>query len=58
MGAFGVGTQRVEDELALIIGDRAEIIRMDADTTAEKGGHQKLLERFDAASARYWWVRR
>ena len=49
MGAFGVGTQRVEDELALILGDRAEIIRMDADTTAQKGAHQKLLERFDAA---------
>ncbi|MBP3894818.1 MAG: primosomal protein N' [Atopobiaceae bacterium] len=49
MGAFGIGTQRVEDELALILGDRAEIIRMDADTTSEKGGHQRLLERFDAA---------
>ena len=49
MGAFGVGTQRVEDELAMLVGDRAEIIRMDADTTATKGGHQRLLERFDAA---------
>ncbi|MDI9591220.1 MAG: primosomal protein N' [Acidobacteriota bacterium] len=50
MGAFGVGTQRVEDELALLVGDRAEVIRMDADTTAAKGGHQRLLERFDAAA--------
>ena len=50
MGAFGVGTQRVEDELALLVGDRAEVIRMDADTTAAKGGHQRLLERFDAAT--------
>ena len=49
MGAYGVGTQRVEDELAMLVGDRAEVIRMDADTTAEKGGHQRLLERFDAA---------
>lgn len=49
MGAFGVGTQRVEDELTLLVGDRAEVIRMDADTTAGKGGHQRLLERFDAA---------
>lgn len=49
MGAFGVGTQRVEDELAMMLGDRAEVIRMDADTTATKGGHQRLLERFDAA---------
>lgn len=37
MGAYGVGTQRVEDELAMLVGDRAEVIRMDADTTAGKG---------------------
>jgi primosomal protein N' (replication factor Y) len=49
MGAFGVGTQRVEDELAMLVGERAEVIRMDADTTSAKGGHQRLLERFDAA---------
>ena len=49
MGAYGVGTQRVEDELVQLVGDRAEVIRMDADTTAGKGGHQRLLERFDAA---------
>ena len=49
MGAYGVGTQRVEDELAMLCGTRAEVIRMDADTTAGKGGHQHLLERFDAA---------
>ena len=49
MGAFGVGTQRVEDELEMLVGDRAEVIRMDADTTSGKGGHQRLLERFDAA---------
>ncbi len=50
MGAYGVGTQRVEDELSMLVGDRAEVIRMDADTTAGKGDHQRLLERFDAAS--------
>ncbi len=55
MGAYGVGTQRVEDELRLLIesagfGDAGiEVVRMDADTTREKGAHQKLLERFDAA---------
>ena len=49
MGAYGIGTQRVEDELAMLCGSRAEVIRMDADTTAGKGGHQHLLERFDAA---------
>lgn len=49
MAAFGVGTQRVEDELRALVADRAEIIRMDADTTKNKGGHQRLLEAFDDA---------
>ena len=55
MGAFGVGTQRVEDELHALIDsfgisdDTVEIIRMDADTTRKKGSHQRLLEQFDAA---------
>ena len=48
MGAYGVGTQRVEDELKLLLGSDAPIIRMDADTTAKKGEHQRLLELFDA----------
>ena len=50
MGAYGVGTQRVEDELKLLLGGDAPIIRMDADTTAKKGEHQRLLELFDATS--------
>ncbi len=55
MGAYGVGTQRVEDELHALIEsfgaahDSVEIIRMDADTTKLKGAHQRLLERFDSA---------
>ena len=52
MGAYGVGTQRVEDELAVLFAQEAqgvEIIRMDANTTRGKGAHQRLLERFDAA---------
>ncbi|OUO31848.1 primosomal protein N' [Olsenella sp. An293] len=49
LAAFGVGTQRVEDELAMLLPEGVEIIRMDADTTREKGAHQRLLERFDAA---------
>ena len=49
MAACGVGTQRVEDELVQLVGERGEVIRMDADTTAGKGGHQRILERFDAA---------
>ncbi len=55
MAAFGVGTQRVEDELLLLVEQRGlahanvEVVRMDADTTRGRGAHQKLLERFDAA---------
>ena len=55
MGAFGVGTQRVEDELLMLTepfesqGKHVEVIRMDADTTRTKGAHEKLLEQFDDA---------
>lgn len=53
MGAYGVGTQRVEDELNLLFAesdlDAVEVIRMDADTTRGKAAHQRLLEQFDAA---------
>ena len=49
---FGAGTQRVEAELRVFLGDRdCEIIRMDADTTAHKGDHQRLLEQFAKADA-------
>lgn len=42
---FGTGTQRVEEELVkLFPGIR--VIRMDMDTTSEKGAHEKLLNRF------------
>lgn len=42
---FGTGTQRVEEELGkLFPGIR--VIRMDVDTTTEKGSHEKLLNRF------------
>lgn len=48
---FGAGTQRVEDDLRALIAsfanvENAPVIRMDADTTARKGAHQKLLEEF------------
>ncbi len=49
LAAFGVGTQRVEDELAMLLPEGVEVIRMDADTTRAKGAHQRLLEQFDAA---------
>ena len=50
LAQFGVGTQRVEDELRVLLeGAEVDVIRMDADTTATKGAHTKLLERFDAS---------
>ena len=49
LGAYGVGTQRVEDELRMMLPEGVEVIRMDADTTRAKGAHQRLLEQFDAA---------
>ena len=52
---FGAGTQRVEDDLRVLIdefssfdGRSVPIIRMDADTTSRKGAHQRLLEQFAA----------
>lgn len=45
--SFGSGTQRVEDELTALLGDKARVIRMDADTTKGKFGHEKVLEAFD-----------
>ncbi len=51
---FGAGTQRVEDDLRVLLdgfegGQDIPIIRMDADTTGAKGAHQRLLETFAQA---------
>ena len=44
---FGAGTQRAEDELAAIVPG-LPVIRMDADTTSGKGGHEAALTAFEA----------
>ncbi len=47
---FGAGTQKVEEELVrLFPGIR--VIRMDIDTTGEKGAHEKLLSAFSRQEA-------
>ncbi|CAM3352579.1 primosomal protein N' [Marinicrinis lubricantis] len=47
---FGTGTQRVEEELVkLFPGIR--VIRMDVDTTTEKGSHEKWLRKFGQKQA-------
>ncbi len=50
LGAYGIGTQQVEDELRQLVGDGVTIVRMDADSTRAKGAHQRLLEEFDAST--------
>ena len=42
---IGYGTERVEEELQLLFPD-VGISRMDADTTATKGAHHRILEAF------------
>ena len=44
---FGAGTQRVEAELAAAFPG-LPIVRMDADTTTGKGGHERALTEFEA----------
>ncbi|MFW6035772.1 MAG: replication restart helicase PriA, partial [Halothermotrichaceae bacterium] len=43
---FGVGTERIEKELAKMYPD-ARIDRMDVDTTTRKGSHQRILEKLE-----------
>ena len=43
---FGAGTQRVEAELAAAFPG-LKVVRMDADTTSGKGGHERALAAFE-----------
>lgn len=45
IGGFGVGTQKVE-EMVRNTFPQAKVLRMDADTTSGKGGHEKILTVF------------
>ena len=47
---FGTGTQKVE-EMAKDMFPSARILRMDADTTKEKDGHEKILTAFATGDA-------
>lgn len=47
---FGIGTERVEEEVGKIFPD-ANVIRMDADTTRKKNSHVKLLDAFRKGKA-------
>ncbi|MDD7403199.1 MAG: primosomal protein N' [Butyribacter sp.] len=45
IGTFGLGTQQVEDMVRKRF-PQARVLRMDADTTAAKEGHEKILKEF------------
>lgn len=47
LGYEGVGTQRLEEELALHFPD-ARLLRMDFDTTTRRGAHGKMIAAFAA----------
>lgn len=47
---LGVGTQRVEDDLARFFPD-VKVLRMDLDTTSRKGAHDRLLKQFEAGES-------
>jgi primosomal protein N' (replication factor Y) len=46
----GIGTQRVEQELAKLFPD-ARVLRMDLDTTTRWGSHEKILKKFGEGGA-------
>jgi primosomal protein N' (replication factor Y) len=46
MKYVGAGTQRAEEELHELFPN-TEILRMDADTASARGGHEKILARFE-----------
>ncbi len=50
IGLFGTGTQKVE-EAVLREFPEAKVLRMDADTTKNKGGHEKIVEAFAKGEA-------
>ena len=50
IAAFGLGTQKVEEMLRRLFPG-AGILRMDADTTAGKNGHEHILSEFRSGNA-------
>lgn len=47
---MGIGTQRVEQEVRRIFPE-ARVLRWDADTTRQKGAHERILEQFSRHEA-------
>ncbi len=47
---FGTGTQKAQEEIAKLFPE-ARVIRMDVDTTRQKGAHERLLRQFSEGQA-------
>ena len=47
---FGTGTQKAQEEIAKLFPE-ARVIRMDVDTTRQKGSHERLLRQFSEGKA-------
>lgn len=47
IGLFGLGTERLEEEIAALFPE-AVVARMDRDTTTGKGGHSRILRRLES----------
>ncbi|MGN7478652.1 primosomal protein N' [Solibacillus silvestris] len=47
---FGTGTQKVEEEIYKLFPE-ARVLRMDVDTTKQKGAHEKMLDAFGRGEA-------
>lgn len=45
LGGFGIGTQQIETAVKKMFPN-ARVLRMDADTTSKKGGHEEILSTF------------
>ena len=45
LGGFGIGTQQIETAIKKMF-PQARVLRMDADTTSKKGGHEEILSAF------------
>ncbi len=50
LSAFKVGTQQVEDKIKDLYPD-VKVLRMDKDTTAEKGAYENILSEFSSGEA-------
>ncbi|WP_432359433.1 primosomal protein N' [Sporosarcina sp. UB5] len=47
---FGTGTQKAEEEISKLFPE-ARVLRMDVDTTRQKGSHERILRQFSEGNA-------